>query len=410
MQNTKVSGLFIITLIALIAALLVWLIYSTEPTAEREAATKKTDMLVDVIQVKRGSYKPRIVGLGSVEAAQDIALRPRVNGHIIEISDNFMPGGFVKAGETLLKIDPADYQYRLAQMQSALAKAQSELAIEQGRQNVAEKEYALLQETLGEENKALVLRKPQLSVAKANVKSAKAMLNQAKLDLKRSTIKAPFDAQILARNVNIGSEVDSNTELARLVGVDEYWIIASVPVAKLRHINFPEAGKAGAKVLIRNRSAWGEGITREGRVVRLIGALDGQTRLARILVSVKDPLALKSETQGPAMLVGAIVQTEITGQALHDVFRIKRDFLREGDRLWLKRDGKLSITQAKLVLKDKRYAYLSEGMESGDLLVTNNLTAVAEGIGLRTEVEDPPTAMSEEEKLEQEKPEAETRK
>jgi hypothetical protein len=87
------------------------------------------------------------------------------------------------------------------------------------------------------------------------------------------------------------------------------------------------------------------------------------------------------------MLVGAIVQVEISGRELENVFRIDRDFLREGDRLWLKREGKLSITEAKVVFKDKDYAYISEGMEDGDLLVISNLAAVAEGVGLRTEAE-----------------------
>ena len=384
-MKNKLSSLVIAGIIVAVTALLVVLIYSTEPTAEREAATKKTDILVDVIAVRRGDYHPRIEGLGTVEAAQDISLRPRVDGYVIEISEDFVPGGFVNSGDILLKIDPSDYENSLQQMQSALSQAQSELDIELGRQNVAEKEYNLLKQKLGNENKSLVLRKPQLAVAQANVKSAQAMLNQAKLDLERTSVKAPFDAQILSRNAYVGSEIDPNTELARLVGIKEYWVIVNVPVAKLQYVNLPETDSDGARVIIRNRTAWPEGMYREGRVIRLIGALDGQTRLARILVSIKDPLALEPDTKGPKMLVGSIVQTEILGQPLRNVFRIDRDFLREGDRLWLKKDGKLAVTNATVVLKDKDYAYISDGMKDGDLLVTNNLATVAEGIGLRTE-------------------------
>lgn len=387
MIKNKLPAITAIGIIIAISAVLVFLIYSTEPTAEREAATKKTDILVDVVQVKLGNYNPRIEGLGTVEAAQDIALRPRVNGYVTNISESFIPGGFVNEGDILLEIDHADYENMVQQMESALAQAKSELDIEQGRQNVAEKEYDLLKQTLGDENKSLVLRKPQLSVARANVKSAQAMLNQSKLDLERTSIKAPFDAQILSRNANIGSEIDQNMDLARLIGINEYWVIVNIPVAKLQYINFPKNGEAGARVIIRNRTAWQKGKVREGRVIRLIGALDGQTRLARILVSIKDPLALRPETSGPEMLVGSIVQTEILGEPLENVFRINRDHLREGDKLWLKRDGKLVVTNATVALKDKEYAYISEGMKDGDLLVTNNLTTVAEGIGLRTEAE-----------------------
>lgn len=387
MIKSKTFTAIAIAIIAIIAALLFFVINSTEPKAQREAATKRTAMLVDVQEVRRGNYNPVIEGLGVVEAAQDIILSPRVDGRVIEVTENFIPGGFVKKNEVLLRIDPADYENALAQMESAYAQARSELDIELGRQHVAKKEYNLLKQELREENTSLVLREPQLAAAEANLKSAESMLNQAKLELERTSVSAPFDAQVLSRNVNIGSEIDTNVELARLVGVDEYWVVVSVPVARLERITFPENGQPGAQVIIRNRTAWPDGASRKGEVMRLIGALDSQTRLARVLVSVEDPLALSPETQGPKMLVGAIVQVEISGRELENVFRIDRDFLREGDRLWLKRDGKLSITEAKVVFKDKDYAYISEGMEDGDLLVISNLAAVAEGVGLRTEAE-----------------------
>jgi RND family efflux transporter MFP subunit len=387
MTKSKFLTAIVIGAIALVSVGIVFVINSTEPQAQREAATKKTAMLVDVQEVRRGNYNPRIEGLGTVEAAQDIILSPRVGGRVIEIADNFIPGGFVKKDEVLLRIDPADYENAVAQMESTVAQAQSEFDVELGRQDVAKKEYDLLKQDLGDKNKSLVLREPQLAAAKANLKSVQSMLNQAQLELERTYITAPFDAQILSRNANVGSEIDSNMEVARLVGIDEYWVIVSVPVARLERITFPENGEPGAKVIIRNRAAWSDGASREGEVVRLIGALDGQTRLARVLVSVEDPLALNPETQGPQMLVGAIVQAEIAGRTLENVFRIDRDFLREGDRLWLKRDGKLTITDAKVAFKDKDYAYISEGMEDGDLLVISNLAAVAEGISLRTEAE-----------------------
>lgn len=383
-----IKSFFIIGAIIAIAALAVFWIYSNEPVAQREAATKKTAMLVDVEEVRRGTYTPRIEGLGAVEAAQDIILSPRIEGRIVEISENFVPGGFVEEGEVLVKIDPSDYQNTVKQRESALQQAQSELDIELGRQDVAEREYKLLDQKLTEENKALVMREPQLAAARAAVLSAQAELDQAKLELERTDIAAPFDAQILTRGVNVGSRVDPGDELARLVGIDEYWVTVTVPVARVNQISFPENGEPGARVKIRNRTAWPEGITREGRVIRLIGALDDQTRLARVLVSVKDPLALKENTNGPKMIVGSVVQAEIEGTPLENIVRIDRDFLRDNDTLWLKREGKLVITDATVLLKDKEHAYISDGLKDGALLVTGNLATVAEGIELRTESEE----------------------
>ena len=376
----------ILFILGVAGALTMW-IYSSEPQAQREGATKQTAMLVEVERVKRGNYTPRITGLGMVEPAQDIMLSPRVNGRITEISDNFMPGGFVSEDEVLAKIDPADYRNTVRQRESALRQAQSDLDIEQGRRDVARQEYELLEETLGSQNKSLATREPQLDAARAAVESAKAALEQAKLDLQRTEITAPFNAQILSRNINVGSEVTPSTNLARLVGINEYWVIVTLPISKLGRIKFPSENETGSIVNIQNRASWPAGTTRTGEVLRLIGALDEQTRMARILVRVVDPLARDAAQGQPPLIIGTIVQTEIEGRPLENVIRINRDYLREGDTLWLMRDNKLKITDAEVAFKDKTHAYIKTGLEDGDQLVTSNLATVAEDVALRTETE-----------------------
>lgn len=371
--------------ILITAAAAVFWIDSTEPEAERTVAVRQTAMLVDVERVERSAFAPTITGLGTVEAARDIVISPRISGRVLRVSGDFVPGGFVEKGEPVIEIDPSDYQNLVQQRQSALRQARSDLALELGRRDVARQEYELLGRTLGDENKALVLREPQLEAARAAVLSAQAALRQAELELARATIQAPFNAQVLARNANIGSQVAPGRDLGRLIGVDEYWVIVTVPVAKLERIAFPTDGAQGAPVRLRNRAAWPAEAYREGRVLRLIGSLDGQTRLARVLVRVADPLALEEKTQGPRLLVGSIVQAEIGGSEITDVARIKRDYLREGDKVWVMKDGKLEIRSAEVVFKDARYAYLAEGLDSGDLLVTSNLATVAEGSALRTD-------------------------
>lgn len=321
--------------------------------------------------------------------SQDIILSPRIEGRVIGISENFLPGGFVDEGEVLVKLDPADYTNTVRQRESELQQARSDLDIELGRRNVAKKEYELLDRKLFEDNKRLVLREPQLASARASVLSAQAALAQAKLKLDRTSIAAPFNAQILTRNANVGSQVDPGMGLARLIGIDEYWVIVTVPVAKLEQISFPQNDEQGAQVRLSNRTAWPEDSYRRGRIRRLIGALDDRTRLARVLVSVKDPLALQKSTKGPKLIVGTIVQAEIEGRVLQNVFLIDRDFLREDDTLWVKQDGRLEIRAATVVFKDKQYAYISEGLHNGDQLVTSNLATVAQGAPLRTESEKP---------------------
>ncbi|MCC9603231.1 efflux RND transporter periplasmic adaptor subunit [Stieleria sp. JC731] len=369
---------------ASIAAIIV--INRTEPTAEKITATRKSSALVETVTVTRGTYSPKLVVLGKVQPAQDITLSPRIRGQVIELSANFVPGGMVSKGDLLLQIDPADFENALSISQSELDQAQASLEIEEGRQSLAKKELALLENTIKETNRSLVLREPQIASIRAEVSAAEAAIERAKLDLDRTKILAPFDAQILTRSVNVGSQVATGDELAQLVGVDEYWIIAAVPVRSLQWIQFPKEGTDGSKtegslVRLRNPDSWPEGAERMGVVSRMIGSLDQQTRLARVLVTIADPLGQQADA--PPLILETLIETEIEGKPIPDVFRLERKLVRESDKIWVMKDEKLEIRQAEVVFRDAEYAYVSAGLDEGDEVVKTTLATVAEGVGLK---------------------------
>ena len=364
------------------------LIFFTEPEASRSGATKQTAMLVDVTDVQRGNFRPTIEAMGTVQPSQDIILRPRVSGEIIERSQAFTPGGYVQKGQTLLRIDPSDYRNVLQQRKSNLRQAQSDLNIEMGRQDVARQDLELLGDTLArkltDENKSLVLREPQLEAAKSSVESAQAAVEQAELNLQRTTIRAPFDAHILSRNANIGSQVAVGDDLGHLVGLDAYWVEATIPLSKLRRITMPEQGAEGLEVRIRNRTAWEEGEYRTGRLHKLVGSLEDNTRMARVLIEVSDPRAQQQANAGkPSLIIGSYVEAMIEAEELTDVIRLNRDFIRDNETVWVMDEGKLRIQDVNIVFRDAQYAYISQGLADEDQVVTTNLSTVTDGARLR---------------------------
>lgn len=362
-----------------------YVIFATEPTAESEAATRRTAALVETVIAERGVYRPRLEVLGVVEPAQDVVLGPRVSGQVIAVAPRLVPGGVVRAGQELLRIDPADFERALTERLSELRQVEAELAIEEGRQQAARQEFELLGEEIDAENRALVLREPQIAMIRAQLLAAEAAVEQAQLDLDRATVTAPFDAQVLERTVDVGSQVAPGDQLARLVGVAEYWVIASVPLRNIRWLRFAQDDEAGSAVQIRHTTAWGPGVAREGEVARLIGAVDQQTRLARVLVTVPDPLG--RESGEPPIILGTIVQLQIEGEPVEDVVRLERDLLRQSDTVWVKVDGALEIRPAEVVFRDAQYAYIRSGVEDGEEVVTTSLATVTEGLALRTEDE-----------------------
>jgi RND family efflux transporter MFP subunit len=356
-------------------------INQSEPTAQQIDATRKSAALVETVTVQRGTYSPRLVALGTVEPVQDIILSPRVSGQVIELSPEFVPGGMVRKGDLLLSIDPADFENALSIRESELQQAEASLEIEEGRVSLAKQELALLEETIDETNRALVLREPQFASMQAQVRAAKAAVQRAKLDLERSRVFAPFDAQILNRSVNVGSQVSPGDELGQLVGVEEYWILAAVPIRSLRWVQFPEPERPGSAVTLRSLDARGPETERQARVTRMIGALDEQTRLARVLITVPDPLGRKSEV--PPLILDTLIEAQIEGRPIEDVVRLSREYVRDRDTVWVMKDDKLEIRETDIIFRDAVYAYIREGLASGEEVVTTTLATVADGVGLR---------------------------
>jgi hypothetical protein len=183
----------------------------------------------------------------------------------------------------------------------------------------------------------------------------------------------------------VGSQVSAGDPLARLAGVDRYWIETTIPPDKLRWLTFADNGaQDGSRVSIRQRTAWNADQFRSGTLYRLIGELEGNTRLARALVAVDDPLARNTEDPDvPALMIGTYVECLIEGREIRDAFRLRREFVRNDDKVWLMRGGVLAIQPVDVVFRDAEYAYIQDGIEAGDQVVITSLATVKEGVPLR---------------------------
>jgi RND family efflux transporter MFP subunit len=249
-----------------------------------------------------------------------------------------------------------------------------------GYQEVAKREWALLNrgEPADPADVELALRKPHLAKSRSDVAAAEAELEQAKLSLTRTDIKAPFNALVQEKHVDIGSQVSTQDALAELVGTDEYWIRVSLPVDRLKWIRIPsDRSQKGAEAIVHFR-----GYQRTGRVVRMLGNLETQGRMARILVSVKDPLCLEQPSEGDTpLLIGEYVRVTIQGKKLSGVYRIPRTALRDDNTVWLvSREETLDIRTVETVWRDEKYVLIENHLSPGDRLVTSGLATPAKGL------------------------------
>ena len=333
--------------------------------------------LVETVTLDAATHRIEIDATGSVQAARDVLITAEVGGRVASVGSNFVPGGRVAAGEVLVQLEPERLELAVARAKAELARARSELALEQGRVEVAEREWTLFDDS--NRNGALARREPQLAAAQANVQAAEAQLREARLNLERSGVVAPFDGVIQSEAVEAGQVINAGQQLGRLLGSERFRVQTSIPVDRLQWIDLPDAaGQGGAKAQIRQPNTRSQ---RQGRVVRVLGDLDPEGRMARVLVEVPDPL------EGPTpLLVGAFVDVHLLGRQLDNTLAVPRAALVGQDSVWrLTEDLTLERRQLKIVWRGRDTVFVpaGDGLDAGDRIVLTRLPLAVDGMGVR---------------------------
>ena len=337
-QRLWYHAVFPILLLALGGWAAQWLLNSG-PQATKQPTAKRAKW-VETVALKLTDHQAAIQALGTVKAARKIDLMPQVSGRVEWISPRFQPGGRFQIGEPILQLERADWAFKLKSAQAELNRVEAELQIELGRQNVARREYELLGEEIDADDRDLVLRLPQLNDIQAKLQTAQAQLDQAQLNLERCDVQAPFNAVVIAQKVDLGSLVQTNSVLASLMGTDRTWVEVLVPTNQLHWLTIP-----GPKNGVHIRTSADQKEPVLGTILQLMSEIEEQGRMARILIEVEDPMALRSHKQ--PLLIGSLVHVTLNGNFLPTSIAIPREQIHNENQIWLYREGKLLIQEVK---------------------------------------------------------------
>lgn len=326
---------------------------------------------VQVVELQRETAPARVWTTGTVEAARQVVVQPEVSGRVVEQATDLRVGGRFRKGETLARLDARDYQSAVEQAESQVAQAELNLALEQGRGAVAERELALVG-TDGQQD--LVLRKPHLHSSEQALEAAEAQLAQARNNLGRTRLTAPFDAVVLAEGIDVGQVVQPGTQAVTLAGTEVFYVQTSVPVEQLALIQVP-----GAPARV-TQDVGGAVVERQGSVVSLGGEVDRQTRTATVLVEVQDPL----EGPGLPLLLGSFVDVELQGLAVDEAIGVPRDALREGREVWvLTDDNTLAVRPVRVRWSTPDSVWVAGAFDAGDRAITSSVQYPIEGMTLQ---------------------------
>ncbi|MCI5168530.1 MAG: hypothetical protein D3903_21160 [Candidatus Electrothrix sp. GM3_4] len=141
-------------------------------------------------------------------------------------------------------------------------------------------------------------------------------------------------------------------------------------------------------------------MVRQGTVFKLLADLDPKGRMARLLVSLPDPLDLgtvsaegiegdtgDSENRGQGkILLNSFVRVRIDAGQLEKVFVLPEKALREGSRLWLvNADGVLSFREARVLWRRVNEVLVDAKIAPDERVIISRLQSPVSGMKVREE-------------------------
>lgn len=343
--------------------------------------------LVRVQKVQRQDVPMRVHGYGSVRPSVQIQIAPQVSGTVSRVHPNLVNGGFVRAGEELIVIDPAEYTLQVEIQKAEVVRAKVRFEQEKAEAAVARAEWEEMNPGVKPDS-PLTLREPQIEQAQAELVAAQARLENARLNLRRTRISAPFDGRIVEESVDVGQSLVAGQAVATMYGADSVEITVPLEDIELAWLELPQNGYSDkrdqtsqirADVLADFAAAqhrW------TGRVVRTEAQIDTSSRMVQVVVEVDEPFVL---TDGRPLLVpGMFVEVEIHGRTLENVIPLPRHFIHHDNQVWVAVDDLLSIRPVQIARFDRGVAYIAAGLENGDLVITSPLEVVTDEMPIQT--------------------------
>jgi RND family efflux transporter MFP subunit len=331
---------------------------------------------VQIRTIHTGPHLVTIQGQGTVQPLSETQVVPQVSGKVTSVSPSLVNGGAVSQGEVLIRLDSEDYALEVTLAEARVRDAESNYALAMQESEAAVQEWReLYPET---EVPELVARKPQLEAARAKLDADRADLRKAKLQLERTRLRAPFDAIVSAKTVDVGQYVSPGQVLAGLYGLQAAEIVVPLSPQDLYWFHVPgftPGDGEGASARVRVEVA-GREMDWPGRVVRAEGRVDEKTRMIRVVVRVEEPFSKR-----PPLVSGLFAIVEIRGETIENAALIPRSALRESDRVWvLDGQNRLGFRVVDVVRTSQDGVLVRSGIDDGDRVVTSAIRAVIEGM------------------------------
>jgi RND family efflux transporter MFP subunit len=343
---------------------------------------------VETMTVRGADITFTIASQGTVTPRTETAVVAEVSGKVMAVSEKLVAGGYFNQGEVMLSIDSADYQVAVEQARANLLAAQAQLSLEAAQAEQAGKQWDLSGRPR-ESAPLLALRTPFLLEAEARVLSAEADLQRAERQLARTTIRAPYDALVREKSVDVGQYLGMGSQIARIFATDYAEIRLPLSDSDLAWLALPRPGQAAgaeSSAVMLHAIVAGQPQHWQGTIVRTEGVVDSNSRMHFAVARVADPYALRKPDRSP-LAAGTFVNARLSGISVSNIFSVPHRALYNGNQvLIMDAEQRLRRRQVNVIRSDADWVYIDQGLNNNDQVIISPVQIAMEGMRLNPSV------------------------
>ena len=346
-----------VQLVLIVAAVAVALWFARAPErVQRGVASGLTDEkakpAVSVIRPAPVTQSLTVELTGSVRMERRTRIASEVVGRVVFVSPKFASGGSIAANETFIRVDPAGFELAVEAAEQALREAEIRMEVERAR---------------GEEDAK------SFELAEASAAKARIALEQARLQLERTSISLPYEVRVVRSDVAVGELVGP----AELVGPSSRLgvvyppgaleVDAPVETKDLEHL---------APVIGRSAEIHAGGRTWPAEVVRVSSVVAPKTRLASLFLRFRE-----GSSSDSLPLPGTFVEVAITGPSHENVYVLPESVVQERGSVWVVDDGMLRAFVPR-TLGRTGDGWVVEAFDAGEGVVVGALPGARAGLSV----------------------------
>ncbi len=357
---------------------------ATGPDAEKHPQETRPTV-VEVQSLNAQSYQVKVSASGIVKAQTQTSLVAEVSGKVLEISPHFQAGNYFDKGETLLKLDAANYTNAIVIAEGDLAQKQLALQEQQAQATLAQRDWNLLDGNASRPQSDLAARRPHIAAAQAAIAAAEAKLQQEKLNLARTRITAPYSGRVQEKRVEVGQYVTPGTVLGVIYATDAVEVHLPLSLAQYALLGISEAFRdkaadpAAMPKVAFNPSNGNRSDTWQGRVVRSSAALDEKSRQISVIAQIDQPFITREGVSAP-LRIGQYLTAKIDGKSFSNVYVVPTSAVRQGKEILLLRDSKVSVQPINLVWNTEKEVVIQTDADlNGQRVIITPLPLATEG-------------------------------